>query len=255
MEYILQYLKSTEAYDVSAQKCYAFRKGHDEVDGLSLRLGNMVSGFPFDIEGIRFHNSEAAYIAGAFSDGSTLHRHIQNELLSETNGFLAKKLIRRNHENIKRPDWEDFNIMWMLYVVWCKCVGNEAFRNVLLSLPHDCVIIEDSTFQKGSASTFWGAKNSHMYFLHKSLSKTMKSDGIAKSQRNKILDKHRLGIWNKEGIYTGCNCMGKILMFCRDALINGGMPKIDFDLLRRKQINFFGTILTFDNEEELNIRA
>ncbi len=255
MESILQYLKSTEIYDVSTQKCYAFRKGLDEVDGLSLRLGNMVSGFPFDIEGVRFYNSEAAYIADAFSDGSHLHLSIQNALQQERNRFMAKKRIRRANEDVKRKDWEDFNIMWMFYVVWCKCIGNNYFRNLLMSLPHDAIIIENSTFQKGHTATFWGMKNEKQRSLHKCLYKTLKNEGLSKNQRNKILDSYRLNQWSKEGEYVGCNCMGKILMLCRDALINANLPEIDFDLLRRMHINFFGTILTFDNDKVLNIRA
>lgn len=255
MESTLQYLKSTEAYEASSLNCHAFRRSYDEVNGKSISLGNMVSGFPFIIEGVEFYNSEAAYIAGAFSDASPLHLSIQNDLRQERNGFMAKKRIRRVNEEIKRRDWEDFNIMWMLYVVWCKCVGNETFRNLLMSLPHDAVIIENSTFQKGRTATFWGTKNEKQYSLHKSLCKILKNEGLSKNQRNKILDGYRLNQWNKEGIYVGCNCMGKILMLCRDALNNGSLPPIDFSMLRERSINFFGHILTFDMEGQLPLRA
>ena len=61
-------LDRVEAYDASVLNCYAFRRGTDMVDGLSLSLGNMVSGYPFEIEGVRFYKSECAYIAGMFSD-------------------------------------------------------------------------------------------------------------------------------------------------------------------------------------------
>ena len=54
-----------EAYNASSQICYAFRRGTDERNGIVLSLGNMVSGYPFMLDGVRFHNSECAYIAGA----------------------------------------------------------------------------------------------------------------------------------------------------------------------------------------------
>lgn len=59
-----------EAYDASVLNCHAFRRGTDERNGIVLSLGNMVSGYPFEIEGIRFENSERAFIAGMFSLGT-----------------------------------------------------------------------------------------------------------------------------------------------------------------------------------------
>lgn len=61
-------LDRIEAYDASKLNCYAFRRGADSVEGHSLAVGNMVSGFPFTVEGVTFQNSECAYIAGMFSD-------------------------------------------------------------------------------------------------------------------------------------------------------------------------------------------
>lgn len=62
-----------EAYNASTLNCFAFRRGNDERQGLSLSLGNMVRGYAFELQGIRFHNSECAYIAGAFSGGTYTH--------------------------------------------------------------------------------------------------------------------------------------------------------------------------------------
>ena len=63
----------TEAYDATVLNCYAFRHGYDVRNGIVLSLGDMVSGYPFEIEGIRFENSECAYIAGAFSLGTSMN--------------------------------------------------------------------------------------------------------------------------------------------------------------------------------------
>lgn len=49
---ILNYISSfssVEAYDASTLNCYAFRRGTDTKDGITLSLGNMVSGYPFEI--------------------------------------------------------------------------------------------------------------------------------------------------------------------------------------------------------------
>lgn len=149
-------LDRIEAYDASKLNCYAFRRGADSVEGHSLAVGNMVSGFPFTVEGVTFQNSECAYIAGMFSDDTDNHHELQEALQVETNGFMAKKKIRRFNEDKKRADWEEFNVQWMLYCVWCKVVNNREFRDMLLAIPSDAVIIEDSTFQNGCTAAIWG---------------------------------------------------------------------------------------------------
>ena len=159
--YILAF-SDVEAYNASTQNCCAFRHGYDVRQGLSLSLGNMVRGYDFDLQGIHFHNSKCAYIAGAFSDGTDEHLAIQCRLVACDNGYAAKKTIRKPHDNEKRADWETFNVEWMKYVVWQKCLGNEDFRGLLLSFPKNAVIIEDSTFQKGSTATVWGTRNDEL---------------------------------------------------------------------------------------------
>lgn len=62
-----------EAYDASLMECCAFCRGTDVWHGIELSVGNMVSGYPFEVEGVRFHNSEGAYIAAAFSLGTDEH--------------------------------------------------------------------------------------------------------------------------------------------------------------------------------------
>lgn len=147
-----------EAYNASELDCYAFRHGTDVVCGRSLALGNMVSGFPLEINGIRFHNSEAAYIAGMFSDGSERHRGLQEALSANTNGFMAKKALRRQNECWAREDFPTFCKEWMLYVVWQKCVTNNDFRRLLRAIPLSAVIIEDSTFSEWCARHAVGDK-------------------------------------------------------------------------------------------------
>ena len=235
-----------EAYNASSQICYAFRRGTDERNGVVLSLGNMVSGYPFILDGVRFHNSECAYIAGAFSDGMEEQLSLQERLAECTNGYMAKKSIRKPYEALKRADWESFNVQWMLYVVWTKCLGNANFRKVLLSLPVDAVIIEDSTFQNGRTATVWGTKNAELKGRLNQLKKELKAKGMSKAAIKRELDARRLGEWANVGLFRGKNVMGKILMACRDALRNGSEPQIDYTLLREKRINLLGHLLIFE---------
>lgn len=239
-------LDQIEAYDASEVNCYAFRRGTDSVKSQSLALGNMVSGFPFEVEGVKFQNSECAYIAGMFSDNTDRHADLQEALQAEGNGFMAKKKIRRFNEDCKRADWEEFNIQWMLYCVWCKVVGNADFRDMLLAIPSDAVIIEDSTFQNGATAAIWGTKNQKQRELTNAFKKELKAEGKGKSQIKAACDEKRLGEWRKQGVFVGKNLMGKILMLCRDAVKQGVTPDIDIELLRSKRIYLFGKLLTFD---------
>lgn len=235
-----------EAYDASSLNCFAFRRGTDERNGIELSLGNMVSGFDFDLQGVRFHNSECAYIAGMFSLGTPTHIAIQRQLVPCNSGWAAKKNIRRSHEGMKRADWESFNVEWMLYVVWQKCVGNEAFRKLLLSLPKDAVIIEDSTFLNGRKATVWGCRNAELRQRLTTLKKELNAQGERKATIKRKQDKMRLGEWSAVGVFRGQNIMGKILMACCDALRQGTEPLIDYALLEDAHINLLDRELTFN---------
>lgn len=239
-------LDRIEAYDASKLNCYAFRRGADSVEGHSLAVGNMVSGFPFTVEGVTFQNSECAYIAGMFSDDTDNHHELQEALQVETNGFMAKKKIRRFNEDKKRADWEEFNVQWMLYCVWCKVVNNREFRDMLLAIPSDAVIIEDSTFQNGCTAAIWGTKNKVQRQLINEYKKKLEADGFSKAAIKKACDEKRLGDWRKQGVFVGKNLMGKILMLCRDAVMRGTTPDINLELLRSKKIYLLGKLLTFD---------
>lgn len=240
-------LDRVEAYDASTLNCYAFRRGTDSIEGHALAVGNMVSGFPFTVEGVTFQNSECAYIAGMFSNDSDNHHELQEALHVETNGFMAKKKIRRFNVDKKRADWEEFNVQWMLYCVWCKVVSNSDFRDMLLAIPSDAVIIEDSTFQKGATATVWGTKNTTQRRLVADYKKQLEAEGNSKAAIKRACDEKRLGEWRKQGVFVGKNLMGKILMLCRDAVLEGRTPDIDVEMLRSKHIYLFGKLLTFNS--------
>lgn len=242
---LYDYLVREERYDSSRQDCYGFSKGGDMRNGRSLAVGNMVGGFPFTMEGVRFNNSECAYIAGLFSGGEPESIAIQRQLANCSNGLMAKRGIRKPNEKKMRKDFFTFNIEWMLYVVWCKCVGNADFRRLLLAFPKDSVILEDVSSHPRSTGNIWGCCNDLLKERIKAKKNELKNQGLGKTEIDRQLDALRLGEWSKEGEFVGQNIMGKVLMVCRDALRAGTTPAIDLELLRNAQINFFGTVLPF----------
>lgn len=243
-----EYLLRDEAYNASTLNCYAFCRSTDVRNGIALPLGNMVSGFPFEVNGVPFVNSECAYIAGAFSLGTPLHNDLQRRLQVCSNGFIAKKTIGRKYQAEKRVDWDSLNVYWMMYVVWSKCMGNEDFRNALLALPHDAIIIEDSSMQHGETATFWGTRNAILKEHLNSLKRKLKANGMSKAVIKREQDRMRLGQWANVGIFRGRNVMGKILMACRKALESGEEPLIDYGLLRSAHIYLLGKEITFNQQ-------
>lgn len=50
---------------------------------------------------------------------------------------------------------------------------------------------------------------------------------------------------NDIGVFVGENNLGKILMICRECLVQGTEPPIDYALLDSKNIHLLGKRLTF----------
>lgn len=134
----------------------------------------------------------------------------------------------------------------MKYVVWQKCLGNEDFRRLLLSLPSDAVIIEDSTFQTGRTATKWGTRNDELRRRLTLLKKELKARGLSKAAIKREQDRMRLGEYATVGCFVGQNLMGKILMACKEALESGIEPDIDYDLLIGKHINILDREISFN---------
>jgi transcriptional regulator with XRE-family HTH domain/predicted NAD-dependent protein-ADP-ribosyltransferase YbiA (DUF1768 family) len=235
-----------EIYDTAKLHCWSFRKSDDEREDIKIPLGNMCKGYPFNIHNYSFSNSESAYIAGMFSNDTEEHKSIQIELQNEGNGYAAKKTIRRKHENRKRNDWEEYNVQWMLFVIWQKCLMNVDFRKLLAEIPADAMIIENSTHQHGITASFWGAKNIELENSRDMIEKFVKYDNpYANANELKQLTMIERNKINTIGTFKGVNCMGKILKMCQIALITNSEPPIDYELLRTKKIYLLGELLTF----------
>lgn len=237
-------LDRVDQYDCTKVEVIAFRKADDEQDGIIKSFGNMSPGFDFDLNGHHFFGSEQAYICGLFSNGSDMHNEIQKRLQAETNGYASKKKIRTKNENIKRPDWEEFNIEWMKWVVWEKVKGNMEFREMLESVPFDAMIVENSTRQTGPTATIWGAKNPELEAARDRAVHLLASSAHRKVSKDEIQETYNS--INHIGTFEGKNLMGKILKLCQLALLEGKELDIDYDLLRSKNIHFLGEVLTFD---------
>ena len=243
-------LGRVEHINASHFNCLSFAKASDMVNGISVRLSNMVGGYPFSFEGVTWRDSETLYLCGEFSDSSEKHLLVQEDMQRQTSGFAAKRFIKKRNSNLIRQDFADFRIQWMLYVVWQKCMGNADFANLLLQLPDDAIIIEDTTKQHSDTKEVWGCTNTELAIrraeLKKKVTRQAKSDNpkISKAALKRLVNMEICKV-NSFGVFVGQNNLGKILMICRDCLIQGVEPPIDYNLLETKDIHILGKRISF----------
>ena len=120
--------------------CYS-RPSDISPDGLPVgKLGNQASGFPFSALGHEWKGSEFLYLCGRWSLDT--QGEIQKELASQRSGYIARRFTYNKYYQKRRKDFDIFKHHWMLWVVWQKCIGNEDFRKLLLSMPSDRIICE-----------------------------------------------------------------------------------------------------------------
>lgn len=242
-----------ECYDATVIDVWSFKKSDGIKDGLPMPFGNQCSGFDYEAFGQHIYTSENLYLCGQFSDyenGDREHlRRIQQQILSEPNGYTAKKKVKNANKDLMRSDW-DTSLMfnWMLLCVWLKCVGNEKFRSLLLSLPPNSVIVEDSTNVGGTTSLIWGAKNEILDEARRHAQrlaeiKSIRSKDKKATTQEKMLEASNNLYWLGE--FKGKNFMGKILMLCQKALLNDSQPPIDYGLLESRHIYILGEELSF----------
>lgn len=240
-------LNKFESYDTTLFNCWSFKSSNDIREGIAIPLGNQCGGFPFTMRGYQFLTSESAYLCGQFSHDTAEHIRIQEELIKEPNGYLAKRKIKKGNASQIRDDWDSFNVEWMLYVIWNKCRRNADFQSILLSIPSDAIIIENSTTICGDTAMIWGSTNKELEDARDTIEKYIEFqnpymkqkelDSLLAEERNKI---------NCIGTFSnGRNCMGKILKLCQIALMEGNEPPINDTLLNEKKIYLFGKLLRF----------
>ncbi len=233
-----------ETIDATQTEVRSFKSGTDIVEGEPFDVGNMCGGYPFLLNGEPFNNSEAAYIAGKFSNNTAQHIQIQRLLQENNDGYAAKKRIRMRNENIARSkeDWETFNVEYMKYVVWQKCKTNKDFAKKLISVPITALIVENSTGMTGETAQVWGCFNQPLMDLRDAKEKKLKMENPKANKEALNVEKNK---WNRFGVWEGRNLMGKILKACSICLIKGTELPIDYDLLRSKHIFLFGKEIEF----------
>lgn len=226
----------------SEHPVWCFKKVTDIVEGIEMRLSNMAGGYPFEFAGVNWPSSEQLYLCGEYTEEA-----IQREFLSVTSGYAAKRFIKAKYKAQVRKDFPTFRLQWMLFVVWQKCLGSEAFRNKLLSIPEGVVLVEETTRDTGGTATVWGCKNKELIAKRRKLAERIKRWSGANLNK-KTLDL-KINIETNKirniGVFEGQNNMGKILMICRRCLLEGIEPPIDRALLNSANITIFDNRLTF----------
>lgn len=247
-------LDQIEEYDATKLNCWSFRNAGDIRDGVVLDLGNMVAGYEFDMLGQHFLNSESAYIAGAYSLEGEKYSEIQRQLSSWDNGYTAKGVFRKqNNEYTRliRQDWNEFNIDWMMLVIWEKCKSNATFRDILLSIPKDAIIIENSTNVGSddptkSTSIIWGCWNKELMDARSIIEEDIANRTSAKTKKEielqQMIERNKI---NHIGVWRGKNLMGKIHKLCQIALLTNTEPPINYKLLREHCMYWRYSLLTF----------
>lgn len=204
----------------------------------------------FEFGGATWRDSETLYLCGEFSDSSEKHLAIQEEMHRQTSGYAAKRFIKTKHKSHMRQDFADFRIQWMLYVVWQKCKGNTEFANKLTLIPQNAVIIENTTKERCDTKEVWGCSNKALTDRRDELEKEVvarakaENPNIKKAALERLVIKETCKV-NDIGVFVGENNLGKILMICRECLVQGTEPPIDYALLDSKNIHLLGKRLTF----------
>ena len=239
-----------EHIDATKVLVRSFKSQADIIDGQKFNVGNMVKGFKFQLGRFPFNNSEAAYIAGLFSNNTPEHLNIQKQLQQNDNGWKAKKEIREQYKVLGREDWTEcdpqtgipFNIEWMKWVVWQKCQTNEDFAKMLKDVPLNTMIVDDSTGNYNPTAMVWGCHNTELWRRRRALGEKYKV--LHPAARKKEIAEEELKM-NNVGVWEGRNVMGKILKACSLCLISGEELPINFRQLYDKQIYLLGDRLTF----------
>lgn len=239
-------LGQEEVYDATRLNIWSFKKSCDIINGVQMKLSNMAGGFPFVFNKVTYSNNEVLYLSGEFSENTDICKRIQNEMREMKSGFAAKKFVKTKYKEYIREDFNEFRFDWMLYVVWQKCLGNVDFRNKLLSIPDDAILIEDTSSNNSNTSSVWGAKNKELTGKRKEIENylVLNNDCKTKKALNELISLEINKVRNI-GTFIGQNNMGKILMICQKCLKENITPPYNANLLNSKQIYINGQLIKF----------
>ncbi len=264
--------RTLHVYDTQKQECWSFNSKTDVRDGVPLTLGNMSNTFGVSILSRDFPNSEVPYQLAIFnSENESLK--IQEEIVNPENGWLTNGLKMKRKFIYSREGGTDLYwryrrdtefengkqnwcYEWMKFIVWEKVKQNKGFRDILLSIPKEAVIIEQAQKKPSDDKpSMWGAWNDELLSERDIVIKSaMIENGLgktSKSVRDVIYDVNNVGVWE------GQNAMGQILTMAKLALNEGIEMPIDEEMLNNARINWFGKVLQFtkDADGKVTVRA
>ena len=251
------FYRDLHTYDTSLINCWGWNSKDDVRDGINLCLGNMSNKYGVNIMGTQFPNSEIPYQMAIFNDTDEAAR-LQMEIVQRvkdgniTNGLFFKRQYIRTpkYAQLRRDaDFEKGTEMWcfewMKYIVWQKVLQNDGFRQLLLSIPKNAVIIEQA---QRKTELDWGAYNDELKTLRKKIENAMQG------QRKQDVVEAICKV-NNVGVWKGCNAMGLILTEIKQCLYEGKTLPMAIDLLNDARINWMGKILCFARNHKGEVEA
>lgn len=246
--------RQTHEYDTQKQECWSFNSKTDVRDGVSLQLGNMANGYGVEILGLQFPNSEIPYQLAIFKKDAV---KVQEEIINPDKGWLYNGLKMKRKFIYSQEHWKDrrdtefengkelWCFEWMKWIVWEKVKQNQGFRDILLAIPQNAIIIEQA--QKKS-HLMWGAWNEDLLKERKVVIRAAQiENGLGKTSR---VVKDEIYKVNNVGVWKGENAMGQILTMAKLALNEGCQMPVDEQLLNDAHINWFGKVLHFTKEAD-----
>ena len=127
-----------------------------------------------------------------------------------------------------------------------KSIQNESFAKLLRSLPTDCHVVENTSYHRGETAIYWGAKNLPLESERKNKNKEVEKNGVFKTkvalERAKMTTANSI---NDIGVFEGKNVMGKIIKIMSLSILYGQKPKIDYNLLKSKELYMLGERIEF----------
>ena len=240
-------------YDTSEIECWSFNSGKDVRDSINLQLGNMGNEFGVKILDVFFPNSEVPYQLAIFRDTKEaleVQREASNDkIVSNGLGFKRKYIRKKEYTEVRRDmDFELGKQMWcyewMKFIVWEKCKQNKGFRDILLSIPRNAIIIEQAQHKN---ELMWGCWNDELKHARDVLKRTAMIENCVKKSSKKVMEaEYKV---NNIGVWKGQNAMGQILTMCKICLYDGVKLPIDIEVLNEAKINWFGRILFFEKDD------
>ena len=248
--------RKTHTYDTSKVDCWSFNNNTDERNGISLNVGNMSNGFGVNILGTSFKNSEVPYQLAIFKNDEAsvavqkeisdpLNPHFSNGLTMKRTYIRDDKYAPYRRDTQFEKGKEMWCYEWMKWVVWEKVKQNKGFRDILLAIPKNAVIIEQA---QRKTDLMWGCINEELEKERDTLRLAYAIEkGISyKSPKAKNAE-YQVNCASK---WVGENAMGQILTMAKLALNEGVQMPIDAKMLNEAKICWFGDVLVFTEHKD-----